>query len=146
MPRKSTKNTSETTVPPASDNNKKTSHASTKATSQTATQKTTTQRPTQPKQSSDEMHNHPCDQGECSRHVIDVVIPRDRLNDFRYIQLQLLDAKCNALDYLAKKLNVSLDSLIDKYIPELNPTFHSAIYSKYSITVEESYADEHDDE
>jgi hypothetical protein len=144
MPRKSTKNTSETTVPPASDNNKKTSHASTHASTKASSQ-TATQKAPQPKQSSDEMHNHPCDQGECSRHVIDVVIPRDRLNDFRYIQLQLLDAKCNALDYLAKKLNVSLDSLVDKYIPELNPTFHSAIYSKYSITVEESYADEQDD-
>jgi hypothetical protein len=78
-------------------------------------------------------HDHH-DSAMCpSKHVINVVVPRDRLNDFRYIQLQLLDTKCNALDYISKKLNIPITNLIRKYIPEMNPLFHTELYTKYSI-------------
>jgi hypothetical protein len=83
---------------------------------------------------------------KASKHVINVVIPRDRLNDFRYIQLQLLDTKCNALDYISKKLGVPMSSLVKKYIPELNKLFHSELYTKYSIDEPNINHDEDDDD
>jgi hypothetical protein len=79
-------------------------------------------------------HEHSHNNDICpSKHIINVVIPRDRLNDFRYIQLQLLDTKCNALDYISKKLNIPITNLVRKYIPEMNPLFHAELYTKYSI-------------
>jgi hypothetical protein len=83
---------------------------------------------------------------KASKHVINVVIPRDRLNDFRYIQLQLLDTKCNALDYISKKLGVPMSSLVKKYIPELNTLFHSELYAKYSIDRPDNEVSEHNDD
>lgn len=71
-----------------------------------------------------------------SRYVIDVVIPRDRLNDYRFIQMQLLDAKCNVLDYISKKINVPMDELVEKYLPELNCRFHKTLYEKYNIPID----------
>jgi hypothetical protein len=67
------------------------------------------------------------------RYTIDVVLPKDKLNDYRFIQLQLLDAKCNTLDYLSRKINVPMKDLVDKYLPELNCRFHKALYEKYNI-------------
>ena len=64
---------------------------------------------------------------------IEMIIPKDRLNDFRYIQLQLIDVKCNILQTIAIKKNLDLDELVNKYIPELNPTFYKSIYDKYGL-------------
>ena len=68
---------------------------------------------------------------------IEIIIPKDKLNDFRYIQLKLIDVKCNILQYIAKKENKSLDSLVYKYIPELNPVFFNEIYIKYNLKIDD---------
>ena len=75
---------------------------------------------------------------ESSKSVdIDVIIPKDKLNDFRYIQHQLCDVKCNILQHIAKKNNCSLDDLVDKYIPEINPVFFKELYIKYKLKINE---------
>ena len=68
---------------------------------------------------------------------IDVIIPKDKLNDFRYIQHQLCDVKCNILQHIAKKNNCSLDDLVNKYIPEINPVFFKELYIKYKLKIKE---------
>jgi hypothetical protein len=68
---------------------------------------------------------------------IEIIIPKDKLNDFRYIQLKLIDVKCNILQHIAKKENKSLDSLVYKYIPELNPVFFNEIYIKYNLKIDD---------
>jgi hypothetical protein len=67
---------------------------------------------------------------------IDVIIPKDKLNDFRYIQLQLCDVKCNILQHISKKKNISLDELVYKYIPEMNPVFFKELYTKYNLKLD----------
>jgi hypothetical protein len=71
-----------------------------------------------------------------NRYITEVVLPRDKLNDYRYIQMQLLDSKCNVLDYISKKLGVPMQELVDKYLPEMNCRFHKALYEKYNIPME----------
>jgi|LakMenE01Jun11ns_1017448.scaffolds.fasta_scaffold9548515_1 hypothetical protein len=73
---------------------------------------------------------------ETSKTVnIDVIIPKDKLNDFRYILHKLCDVKCNILQHIAKKNNCSLDELVDKYIPEMNPVFFKELYTKYKLKI-----------
>lgn len=71
-----------------------------------------------------------------NRYITEVVLPRDKLNDYRYIQMQLLDAKCNVLDYISKKMDVPMIELVEKYLPEMNCRFHKALYEKYNIPME----------
>jgi hypothetical protein len=70
-----------------------------------------------------------------SSEEIEVVIPKDKLNDFRYILLRLCDVKCNILQSIAKKNNLALDDLVDKYIPEMNPVFFKELYIKYNLKI-----------
>lgn len=70
-----------------------------------------------------------------SSKKIEVTIPKDRLNDFRYIQSQIIDVKCNILQTLAIKNNLDMNDLIRKYIPELNHIFYRNIYEKYGLKI-----------
>ena len=67
---------------------------------------------------------------------IEITIPKDKLNDFRYIQYQLIDVKCNILQTVAIQKNMDMNELIVKYIPELNPVFYKGIYEKYGLRIE----------
>ena len=73
---------------------------------------------------------------------IEVIIPKDKLNDFRYIQTQLLDVKCSILQSLAIKKNLDMNDLVNKFLPELNPTFYKKIYEKYGLTITENSSDD----
>lgn len=76
-----------------------------------------------------------------SSQDIEVIIPKDKLNDFRYIQLKLCDVKCNILQHIAKKNEVSLDDLVYKYIPEMNPVFFKELYKKYNLKIDDDNDD-----
>lgn len=67
---------------------------------------------------------------------IEIVIPKDKLNDFRYIQYQLIDVKCNILQNIAIEKNLDMNELVNKYIPELNSVFYKGIYDKYGLHYE----------
>jgi hypothetical protein len=71
-----------------------------------------------------------------SSKEIEVIIPKEKLNDFHYIQYQLCDVKCNILQSIAKKNNLSLDDLVYKYIPEMNKLFFKNLYIKYNLKME----------
>ena len=68
-----------------------------------------------------------------SKVDIELIIPKDKLNNFRYIQLKLCDVKCNILQSISKNLNISMHELINKYIPEMNKTYYNELYTKYNI-------------
>jgi hypothetical protein len=68
-----------------------------------------------------------------SKVDIELIIPKDKLNNFRYIQLKLCDVKCNILQSISKNLNISMHDLINKYIPEMNKTYYNELYTKYNI-------------
>jgi hypothetical protein len=72
-----------------------------------------------------------------SSNNIEIIIPKDRLNDFRYIQYQLIDAKCEMLQTVAIKKNLDLNDLVSKFLPELNPVFYKGIYVKYGLKYNE---------
>jgi hypothetical protein len=85
----------------------------------------------------DENYDEEDEEKESSKPVnIDVIIPKDKLNDFRYILHKLCDVKCNILQHIAKKNNSSLDELVDKYIPEMNPVFFKELYTKYKLKID----------
>jgi hypothetical protein len=83
-----------------------------------------------------------------SKVDIELIIPKDKLNNFRYIQLKLCDVKCNILQSISKNLNISMHELINKYIPEMNKTYYNELYTKYNIDneIDEKKEDNRTDE
>jgi hypothetical protein len=68
--------------------------------------------------------------------TIEITIPKDRLNDFRYIQLQLYEVKCNILLAVSKKTGKTMKELIKEHLPEMTPAYYETIYKKYKIPIE----------
>lgn len=74
--------------------------------------------------------------------TIEITIPKDRLNDYRYIQLQLYEVKCNILLAVSKKTGKSMKELIQEHLPEMTPAYYETIYKKYNIPIEADNTEE----
>jgi mitochondrial fission protein ELM1 len=74
--------------------------------------------------------------------TIEITIPKDRLNDYRYIQLQLYEVKCNILLSVSKKTGKTMKELIQEHLPEMTPAYYETIYKKYNIPIEADNTEE----
>lgn len=64
---------------------------------------------------------------------INVVIPKDKLNDFNYIYSKLMDVKLDVLKTISKRTNRPFNELIIEFVPEIKDFNDEYILKKYSI-------------
>jgi hypothetical protein len=64
---------------------------------------------------------------------INVVIPKDKLNDFNYIYSKLMDVKLDVLKTISKRTNRQFNELIIEFVPEIKDFNDEYILKKYSI-------------
>jgi hypothetical protein len=64
---------------------------------------------------------------------INVVIPKEKLNDFNFIYSKLMDVKLEVLQTISKRTNRPFNDLVIEFVPEIKNFSDDFILKKYSI-------------
>ena len=65
---------------------------------------------------------------------LDVILPTNKLNDFKFINRVLLTVKLDVVQMLAKKNNKNFENLVKEFIPELENYEDEELFKKYNIS------------